>query len=54
MGRTSLYVSFSFRVVHVSMHKMVHKKESAMCVWNRNSPILACMQLYNQEKENVW
>ena len=39
------FTTCTFRVMHVSMHKMVYQKVSLMHVWSYNSPILACMQL---------
>ena len=37
--------TFTFQVVHVSMHKIDYRNQSVMRVWNHNFPILAHMHL---------
>ena len=39
------YMTFSFRVVCISMHKMGYRKEPMTCVSSHNLPVLACVQL---------
>ena len=39
------YMTCSFQVIHVSMHKTLNWKKTAMCVWSHNSPIVSHMQL---------
>ena len=40
-----LYMTCSFQVMGVSMHKMSYQKEVVMHVWIHNSPIISCIQL---------
>ena len=40
------YMTFSFRVVCVIMHKMACRKATTTCVWGHNPLILACMLLW--------
>ena len=37
--------TYSFQVMSVSTHKMSYRKESVMCVWSHNSPVVSHIQL---------